>query len=96
MRSWLTKLSGSLSVTALVLTWVYFAFVVRLSNHPSAENYVYGRLRLNTVAIMGIMSLLGTILGVHAGTNVRRIWLLAAGLNFLSFIVVVISPKAVL
>lgn len=95
MRLWLTKSSGSLSVTALVLSWIYFAFVVWLFNHPPADNHVYRWLWLNSLAIMEIVSLLGTILGVHAGINVRRVWLLAAGLNFLSFIVVFISPKAV-
>ena len=96
MKTWLKKSSGILSIIAFVMAWIYFAFVVWISNHPSLDNYVHGTLHLDAGTIMLSLFIVGAALGIYAERMLGRIWLVLALLNGLSFVVVLLSPKAVL
>ena len=95
MKIWLTKSVGLISTGMLAITWLYFFFVVWISNHPAIDNYIHARLHLDAAKIMEVASLIGLILGIYASISIRRLWLIPAVLNGISFIIVLLSPKAV-
>lgn len=98
----LLKVTGSLSAAAFILTWVYFVFVVWMSDHPAVANYVYTSLRIDTFNLMFGLSAFGAVMGFLAdvmillGATGRRIWVLPGASNLLTLALLIAIPKAVL
>ena len=99
----LLKVTGSLSAAAFILTWVYFVFVVWMSDHPAVANYVYTSLRINTFNLMFGLSAFGAITGFLAdimillGATGRRIsGATRHASNLLTLALLIAIPKAVL
>ena len=90
------RLVANFSIAAFALTWTYFGFVVWMSSHPSIEEYVYHRLRIDTFVVMLILSIIGVVTGTYASLRVHRYWKIAAGANLVSLLLILVAPRAVL
>lgn len=96
MTSKRTRLLISVSFAAFVLTWTCLAIAVWAAGHPDVENYIYGKLQVNFIVPMLVLSLAGFFFGMWARRSAPWAGGAASLLNACSLIILVLVPKAVL